>query len=157
LPAAAIASWKSATSGSGASEARSMGSVDQPTASNVNRNVTVTWAAPDAGAPVTGYLVRRYDDSGNAQTIGAGCSGTVATTSCTETAVPPGRWRYRVTAVNAKWRGAESPASALVSVLVSQTLTTSAWDLRDASAGGSAVNVSDPRAFPSDGRTVAPS
>jgi hypothetical protein len=157
LPAAAIASWKSATSGSGASEARSMGSVDQPTASNVNRNVTVNWAAPGAGAPVTGYLVRRYDDSGNAQTIGAGCSGTIATTSCTETAVPPGRWRYRVTAVNARWRGPESPASALVPVLVSQSLTTSAWDLRDASAGGPAVNVSDPIAFASDGRTLATS
>ena len=131
LPAAAIASWKGATSGSGTSGARSMGSVDQPTASNVNRNVTVNWAVPDAGAPVTGYLVRRYDDSGNVQAIGAGCSGTIATTSCTETAVPPGRWRYRVTAVNAKWRGPESAASALVSVLVAQTITTSAWDLRD--------------------------
>ncbi len=157
LPAAAIASWKGASSGSGTSEARSMGSVDQPTASNVNRNVTVNWAVPGAGAPVTGYLVRRYDESGNAQTIGAGCSGTIATTSCTESAVPPGRWRYRVTAVNAKWRGPESAASALVSVLVSQTLTTSAWDLRDSSAGGSAVNVSDPIAFASDGRTVATS
>ena len=71
--------------------------------------------------------------------------------------MPPGRWRYRVTAVNAKWRGPESAASALVSVLVSQTLTTSAWDLRDSSAGGSAVNVSDPIAFASDGRTVATS
>ena len=157
LPAAAIASWKGASSGSGTSEARSMGSVDQPTASNVNGNVTINWAVPGAGAPVTGYLVRRYDDSGNAQTIGAGCSGTIATTSCTESAVSPGRWRYRVTAVNAKWRGPESAASALVSVLVSQTLTTSAWDLRDSSAGGSAVNVSDPIAFASDGRTLATS
>jgi hypothetical protein len=157
LPAAAVASWKSATSGSAAAEARSLGSVDQPTASNVNRNVTVNWAAPDAGAPVTGYLVRRYDESGNAQAIGAGCSGTIATTSCTETAVPPGTWRYRVTTVNAKWRGPESAASAPVSMLVPQTLTTSAWDLRDASAGGSAVNVSDPIAFASDGRTLTTS
>ena len=157
LPAAAPASWKGATSGSGTSEARSLGSVAQPTTSIVNRNVTVNWAVPASGAPVTGYLVRRYDESGNAQTIGAGCSGTIATTSCTETAVPPGTWRYRVTAVNAKWRGPESAASALVSVLVPQTLTTSAWDLRDASAGGSAVNVSDPIAFASDGRTVATS
>ena len=59
LPAAAIASWKGASSGSGTSEARSMGSVDQPTASNVNGNVTINWAVPGAGAPVTGYLVRR--------------------------------------------------------------------------------------------------
>ena len=157
LPASAPASWKGATSGSASAKARILGSVAQPTASIVNRNVTVRWTAPASGAPVTGYLVRRYDDSGNAQTTGAGCSGTIASTSCTESAVPPGTWRYRVTAMNAKWRGSESPASAPVRVLVQQTLTTSAWDLRDASAGGSAVNVSDPIAFASDGRTVATS
>ncbi|HEY6653764.1 MAG TPA: fibronectin type III domain-containing protein [Solirubrobacterales bacterium] len=157
VPASASASWKGATSGSASAKARTLGSVAQPTTSIVNRNVTVRWTAPASGAPVTGYLVRRYDDSGNAQTTGAGCSGTIATTSCTESAVPPGTWRYRVTALNAKWRGSESPASAPVRVLVQQTLTTSAWDLRDASAGGSAVNVSDPIAFPADGRTVATS
>jgi hypothetical protein len=157
VPASAPASWKGATSGSAAAKARSLGSVAQPTTSIVNQNVTVSWTAPTSGAPVTGYLVRRYDQSGNAQTTGAGCSGTIATTSCTETAVPPGTWRYRVMTVNARWRGPESAASAPVSVLVAQTLTTSAWDLRDASAGGSAVNVSDPIAFASDGRTVATS
>jgi hypothetical protein len=157
VPASASASWKGAASGSASAKARSLGSVAQPTTSIANRNVTVRWTAPGSGAPVTGYLVRRYDGSGNAQTISAGCSGTIATTSCTETAVPPGTWRYRVTAVNAKWRGSESPASAPVRVLVQQTLTTSAWDLRDSSAGGSALNVSDPIAFASDGRTVATS
>ena len=157
VPASAPASWKGATSGSASAKARTLGSVAQPTTSIVNRNVTVSWTAPASGAPVTGYLVRRYDDSGNAQTTGAGCSGTIASTSCTESAVPTGTWRYRVTAMNAKWRGSESPASAPVRVLVQQTLTTSAWDLRDASAGGSAVNVSDPIAFASDGRTVATS
>ena len=154
VPASAPASWKGAAPGSASAEARSLGSVAQPTTSIANRNVTVRWTTPASGAPVTGYLVRRYDESGNAQTIGAGCSGTITATSCTETALPPGTWRYRVTTVNANWRGPESPASAPVSVLVPQTLTTSAWDLRDASAGGSEVNVSDPIAFASDGRTV---
>jgi hypothetical protein len=157
LPTSAAASWKGGAAGSASAKAHRLGSVAQPTTSIVNRNVTVRWTAPTSGAPVAGYLVRRYDASGNAQTIGAGCSGTIATTSCTETAVPAGTWRYRVTTVNAKWRGPESPASAPVSVLTSQTLTTSAWDLRDASAGGTAVNVSDPIAFASDGRTVATS
>ena len=157
IPASAPASWKGAASGSAAAKALSLGSVAQPTTSLANGNVTVRWTAPSSGAPVTGYLVRRYDQSGNAQTTGAGCSGTIATTSCTETAVPPGTWRYRVISVNAKWRGPESPVSAPVSVLVAQTLTTSAWDLRDASAGGSAVNVSDPIAFASDGRSLATS
>ena len=154
VPASAPASWKGAAPGSASAKARSLGSVTQPTTSIANRNVTVRWTTPASGAPVTGYLVRRYDESGNAQTIGAGCSGTITATSCTETALPPGTWRYRVTPLNANWRGPESAASAPVSVLVPQTLTTSAWDLRDASAGGSEVNVSDPIAFASDGRTV---
>ena len=45
-------------------------------------------------------------------------------------------------------------ASAPVTVLVPQTLVTTAWDLDDASAGGAEVNASDPVAFASDGRTV---
>jgi hypothetical protein len=156
-PGAASASWKGAASGSVSAKARSLGTVAQPTTSVSNRNVTVRWTAPASGAPVTGYLVRRYDQSGNAQTIGPACAGTIATTSCTEAAVPSGTWRYRVTAVNAKWRGSESAASAPVSLLVPRTVTTSAWDLRDASAGGTAVNTSDPIAFASDGRTLATS
>ena len=209
--------------------------------------MTVNWTAPASGAPPTGYLVKRYDNSGTLQTIGAACSGTIATTSCTEAAVPAGTWRYRVTPANANWRGAESAASAAVTVsapalslspasvttlpaalsgqitnfingqtvtfrldnptsgtlltgsiapspvpasgtstvnvtlpsgtaagthtvyaigslgdsasapvtvLVPQTLVTSAWDLDDASAGGAEVNASDPVAFASDGRTV---
>jgi hypothetical protein len=157
LPASAPASWKGATSGSVSAKARGLGRVDQPTASAVNREVTVSWTAPASGAPPAGYLVQRYDQAGNATAMGAGCSGTIATTSCTEAAVPPGTWRYRVTAVIARWRGPESPASDAVSISssVPQSVTTSAWDLRDASAGGSAANVSDPIAFAADGRTVA--
>ena len=249
VPASAAASWNGAGSDAAYAEADSLGSLDQPTRSIANRDVTITWTAPGSGAPATGYLVRRYDESGNGQTIGPGCSGTIATTSCIEAAVPPGTWRYRVTSVNANWRSPESAQSAAVviaapalsltqssvaslptqvsgqitnfasgqnvsftldsptgqtlsgsiaptpvpasgtadvsvtlpagmapgshtiyargnagdsataqiSVLVPQTLTTSAWDLRDASAGGPEVNVSDPIAFASDGRTVATS
>lgn len=247
VPAAALASWTRGGSGSSAAKARSLVAVAQPTASVSNRSVTVNWSAPASGAPPTGYLVKRYDNSGTAQTIGAACSGTIATTSCTEAAVPAGTWRYRVTPANANWRGAESVASAAVTVsapalslssasvpalpaalsgqitnyisgqtvtfrldnpttgtllagsitpstvpangtanvsvtlptgtatgahtiyaigslndsasapvtvLVPQTLVTSAWDLDDASAGGAEVNANDPVAFAADGRTV---
>ena len=247
VPAAALASWQRGGSGSGAAKARSLVAVAQPTASVSNRSVTVNWTAPASGAPPTGYLVKRYDNSGTLQAIGAACSGTIATTTCTEAAVPAGTWRYRVTPANANWRGAESAASAAVTVgapalslspasvttlpaalsgqitnfingqtvtfrldnptsgtlltgsiapspvpasgtstvnvtlpsgtaagahtvyaigslgdsasapvtvLVPQTLVTSAWDLDDASAGGAEVNASDPVAFASDGRTL---
>ncbi len=244
--AVAHAAWDGGGHGSAGAGARSLDAVEQPTASASNRSVTIGWSAASSGAPATGYLVKRYDSSGNAQSVGSGCSGTIAQTTCTETAVPPGTWRYRVTPANANWRGAESPASgpvtvaapalslnrssvtslpatvtgqitnfiggqtvslrldgpggqtlgggitpspvpgtgtanvsvtlpagtaagahtihavgaagdsaaAPLAVLVPQTLATSAWDLRDASAGTGEVNGSDPVAFASDGRTV---
>ena len=247
VPAAALASWQQGGSGSGGAKARSLVAVAAPTTSVSNRSVTVNWSAPASGAPPTGYLVKRYDSSDTLQAIGAACSGTIATTSCTEAAVPAGTWRYRVTPANANWRGAESTASAAVTVsapalslspasvtalpaalsgqitnfitgqtvtfrldnptsgtlltgsiapspvpasgtanvsvtlpsgtaagahtvyaigsqgdsasapvtvLVPQTLVTSAWDLDDASAGGAEVNANDPVAFAADGRTV---
>jgi hypothetical protein len=157
VPAAASASWKGSAKGSARAKADSLGSASQPTASLANGNVTVSWTAASSGAPPTGYLVKRYDLSGNAQTIGPGCSGTIATTSCTENVVPTGTWRYRVTAVRANWHGPESQASASVSVSTPRTVTTSAWNLADASAGGSAVNVSDEIAFAADGRTLTTS
>ena len=247
LPGAAQARWDGDAHGSAAAQARSLGAVEQPTASVSNRSVTIDWSDPNSGAPATGFMVERLDGSGTPQAIGAGCSGTIAQTDCTETAVPPGTWRYRVTPVNANWRGTESPASqpvtvaaaalslnrssvtslpatvtgqiknfvpgqtvslrldgpsgpvltgaitpspvpasgtanvtvtlpagtaagqhtvhavgsagdsasAPLAVLVPQSLATSAWDLRDASAGAGEVNASDPVAFGSDGRTVA--
>ena len=242
----AEASWDGAAHGSAGAQADSLDAVEQPTASASNRSVTVDWSAPSSGAPAAGFVVKRYDGSGNPQAVGAGCRDTIAETECTETNVPPGTWRYRITPVNANWRGPESPASepvtvaapalslnrssvaslpatitgaitnfspgqtvtlrldgpngptlsgaitpspvpasgtadvtvtvpagtaagqhtihavggagdsasAPLAVLVPQALTTSAWDLRDASAGAGEVDESDPVAFPSDGRTM---
>ena len=45
-------------------------------------------------------------------------------------------------------------ASSGVTVLNPQTVTTTAWGLRDASAGGAEADTSDPIAFAADGRTV---
>ena len=242
----AEASWDGGGHGSAGAQADSLDAVEQPTASASNRSVTVDWSAPSSGAPAAGFVVKRYDGSGNPQAVGAGCRDTIAETECTETNVPPGTWRYRITPVNANWRGPESPASepvtvaapalslnrssvaslpatitgaitnfspgqtvtlrldgpngptlsgaitpspvpasgtadvtvtvpagtaagqhtihavggagdsasAPLAVLVPQALATSAWDLRDASAGAGEVDESDPVAFPSDGRTM---
>ena len=70
------------------------------------------------GDPVTGYSVTRYDAATlTAQTIGSGCTGTLASTTCTETRVPAGDWVYAVTPRFAtNWRGAESARSSTVQV-----------------------------------------
>jgi hypothetical protein len=122
LPAAAMASWNETGTGSGRSAAKSLSAGNTPTAAVSNRDVTITWAATGGSVPVSGYIVNRYDASGSLQTIGAGCSGTVAGTSCTESSVSSGTWRYTVTPVNQNWRGAESAQSTAVTVN-SATLT----------------------------------
>ncbi|WP_306206706.1 LamG-like jellyroll fold domain-containing protein [Actinoplanes sp. RD1] len=80
--------------------------------------VQVSWPAVTLsnGVPAGGYVVRRYNaTTGVVQTTGPGCSGTLATLSCTETGVPAGSWRWSVQGViGANWTGAESARSATV-------------------------------------------
>ncbi len=250
LPGGALAAWNaSGTSVRGYAKAANLNAGNQPTVAVTGRNATVSWTATGGSVPVGGYVVKRYNTSGVAQTIGAACNGTVGATSCTEAGVPSGTWRYSVTPARQGWRGAESPqsanavvgspaltlaptslgslpatltgqitnyvsgqtvtfrlddqasgtlldgsitpssvpsngtanvsvtlpagtssgshtifavgnqgdvAGASVTVTTPQTLTTSAWDLGDASAGGAEVDRSDPSAF-ADGITVSTS
>jgi hypothetical protein len=88
-----------------------------PAASVSNRSVTVSWSQQTiGGTPVGGYVVRRYDGSGNVQMIGASCAGTIAALTCTETGVPGGSWRYTVQPRHNNWAGAESGMSSAVAV-----------------------------------------
>jgi hypothetical protein len=113
----ALAYWTagSVAGSGGAAVASSVNQGATPTASAAGANVTVSWAAATLanGVPVSGYLVKRYDASTSAaQTVLAGCAGTVAATSCVEAGVPDGSWRYTVTPLLAtNWRGAESAKS----------------------------------------------
>src|ERR687885_951460 len=117
-PATANATWSQSSSGAHYARAVSMPAGKAPTVSVSNRSVTVSWAAsnlPD-GTAIASYTVRRYDTSGNVQTIGSGCSGTISALTCTETAVPGGTWKYAVTPVRSNWTGAEGPQSASATV-----------------------------------------
>ena len=116
LSAPALGAWGSAGSGGSFAKARSLPTVAAPTTSSSGRNVTVSWTAPGGATPIDGYVVKRYNGSGVQQSILAGCTGTVAATSCTEAAVPAGSWRYSVTAARSNWRGTESDKSVTVTV-----------------------------------------
>ena len=116
LPALAQSAWNPSGSGTGYGKADSVAPGSTPTASVSNRSVTVNWPAVAGSVPVAGYVVKRYSTGGAQQTIGAACSGIVAGTSCTETSVPPGNWRYSVTPARQNWRGNESTQSTAVTV-----------------------------------------
>jgi hypothetical protein len=117
-PGVAFAAWGSPGSGFATGRALTMPTVDPPAGTVTGRNVVLTW--PQASFPdsteVDGYVVERYDASDTPQGVGAACSGTIAALTCTEEAVPPGTWTYRVTPRHHGWIGLPSAASVSVTV-----------------------------------------
>ena len=83
------------------------------------QSVTLSWTAATfpSGAAVAGYEIERLNAAnGTPATVGAGCSGVVSATTCTEISVPAGSWVYTVTPVQKNWTGATSPDSSLLTV-----------------------------------------
>jgi hypothetical protein len=116
-PGAASAAWSGIGTASGQAQAANMPGGAAPTVSATSHSVTVSWSAGTLlGQGVSGYTVKRYSAGGVAQTVGAGCSGTITALSCTESSVPAGTWTYTVTPLLYSWMGAESPASSAVAI-----------------------------------------
>ncbi|MCW2549012.1 MAG: Ice-binding protein [Mycobacterium sp.] len=106
--------------GEGASSAATITQGATPTASATGGSVTVSWAASNVtiGHPATGYAVKRFDATTLvAQTILTNCTGTVAATTCTESSVPSGQWKYSITPkLGTFWTGPESLKSNTVTI-----------------------------------------
>lgn len=117
VPAAAGA-WSATGGGTSAAAAASMPTGSTPGAVAVLTTVTVTWPAVSVGGSgVAGYVVKRYETlSGSLSTIGGSCTGIVAATTCSDSGVPLGAWRYSVTPVHHAWTGTESARSISVAV-----------------------------------------
>ena len=140
---ASRAAWQSPGTGGQSARAITLGAGSTPAAAVSNRSVTLTWSpsALPGGAEVAGYTVRRYSTAGTPQTIGAGCSGTIAATTCTETAVPPGSWRYSVEPRQGNWIGIESALGTAVTVATpSMTLGTTSVNALPATVTGAIAN-----------------
>lgn len=117
-PTVARADWNAAGAGGGYGRAVTLPTGPVPNASVTGRNVVVSWSQatfPDS-SPVNASLIERYDGGDVAQGVGAACSGTITTLTCTEAAVLPGTWTYTVTAKHHDWIGAEGPESLAVTV-----------------------------------------
>ncbi|MEU4391482.1 LamG domain-containing protein [Kribbella sp. NPDC023855] len=107
----AAAYWTSGSSaGAGGAAATTVNQGATPTVSGLGNTVTIGWATSTLanGAPVADYLVTRYDVA--TSTPYFVCAVTVPT--CTDSAVPAGRWVYSVIPrIGINWRGLESPMS----------------------------------------------
>ena len=104
------AAWQTPAGGWGFSNSTAVGPGSSPSPAAGGRTVSLTWPAAtlDSGAPVGGYVVRRYDLGTSTELpIATGtCASLVATTSSTHSAAPPGSWRYTITGAQGAWRGA---------------------------------------------------
>jgi hypothetical protein len=79
--------------------------------------VTVSWTPNTFGdRNVDSYRIKRYDLGNTPQQPHGGCENNVALETCTDSAVPPGSWRYTVVPVKAGWTGPESEKSDAVVV-----------------------------------------
>ena len=115
----AQASWSVDGAGTGASKARTMPAGNVPSGSVAGSSVTLSWTASAfaGGGGVPGYVIRRFNSLTQAEaTVLTACAGTVSGTSCTESGVPIGSWKYTVTPAAGTWRGAQSAQSSAVVV-----------------------------------------
>jgi hypothetical protein len=115
----AWASWSVAGDGAGGGGAYIMPTGTAPAGRSGSTTVAISWAPATlpGGQAVAGYVIHRYNaTTGIAATVQGGCSGVVATPSCSETGVPAGRWVYTDTPVQLSWTGTESPDSLPISV-----------------------------------------
>ena len=125
MPGPVSARWPAAGTAYGYALADVAPNGNQPTVALNGRNVKVAWAVNTFadGVAVDGYVVARFNASTNAAaSVGASCSGTVALLTCTEAALAPGSWYYRVTPKHQNWLGGPSSASATITV-AAPTLT----------------------------------
>jgi hypothetical protein len=101
--------------GTGAGGAAQVNQGAAPTAESHGTHVILSWGASSltSGAPVDGYIVKRYDAvTDTPQQILTNCTGTITGTACTELDMPLGDWKYTVTPViGDNWRGPESSHS----------------------------------------------
>ena len=115
----AEAAWGGGGTGTASAAAVTMPMGNQPSAGMSSNSAILTWSAaffPDSHS-VAGYVIRRFDAATGAEaTVGAGCSGRVTATTCTETNLRSGTWVYTDTPVQGNWSGGQSSASARVNV-----------------------------------------
>ncbi len=117
-PPSASAAWNEPATGAAGAAAATLNAGKAASAATTASTVDLSWAASTTsnGAPASGYVIKRYDSTGTVQqTITSGsCGGLVPGTSCSETAVPDGRWTYAVTPAYGSWRGAAGPQTSVV-------------------------------------------
>ena len=129
----AWAAWTALGGGTGQATTGTLVAPSAVTATAVSgaSSVGVTWTAPSTGVSPSGYRVDRTDTSSGSTVAACGSSSSslVTGTSCTDTSVPDGSYRYTVVAIRSGWTATSatsSPVTVLATVATSVSLTSSA-------------------------------
>jgi hypothetical protein len=120
LGRAALTTYSGSAGGAAGSSSQTVPQAAAPTALVSGSTVTVSWSTTtlSGGPPAPGYIVRRYTSVGVPTSTLSNCTGTITSTSCVESGVPNGQWKYSVRAVAGSWQGPESLLSGTVTVAV---------------------------------------
>jgi Bacterial Ig-like domain len=120
---AAWAYWTTTGSGIATAGTATLGAPTSVTATATGgTGVAVAWAGSSlsSGQPAAGYYVTRMSGSASAAACGTSAAQPTTGTSCSDTGVPDGSYRYVVTAVYGSWT-ADSAPSATVTVVSDTT------------------------------------
>ncbi|MDQ0868361.1 hypothetical protein QFZ70_000834 [Arthrobacter sp. V1I9] len=131
----ASAYWRASGSGSTTATVATLlppTKVSAPASSN--SNVAVSWVGSAGNVVPTGYYITRITGSTVVAACGSSPASPVAETTCTDTSVPEGTHRYRVTAVHRSWT-ATSPVSGSVAVTSRRDLSFDSQPSATATAG----------------------
>ena len=110
LAGTSAAAWSAGVSGNGNAKAGALVG-NKPTATKsgvIVISVALSWVATPGA---TGYTIQR---TGGVGSLGGTCTGTLTTTSCTDTPVVGlNTYSYTVTPVAGSWTGTPSPATTI--------------------------------------------
>lgn len=101
------------------------------TAASGGTSVAVAWNSPSTGVSPAGYRVDRTDTTSGTTVAACGSSAStpVTGTSCTDSSVPDGVYRYTVVAIRSGWTATSTPSGPVTvqaAVPTTVTLTSSA-------------------------------
>lgn len=111
----ALAYWTASTTGTATATTAVLAiPTDVVVSPTSGPDVTVTWEPGAAGATAEEFVVLRDDGATVEPACGTSPGTPVATTSCTDVAVPDGTYTYVVVAVLATWTAPSTPSAAVV-------------------------------------------
>jgi hypothetical protein len=133
-----LASWLAIGTGTGIAGVGTLTAPGAPGASVAASTVSLSWAAGAvSGGGTVKYHVERRTNAGStwSSVCGSTAAAPITGTSCSDTSVPSGTYRYRVTAVYRSWTAVGAESASPVTVTSDATPPTNVLSLASGATG----------------------